>query len=268
MRDHPLFCDEESNDEKRSRDIGYINIYRFTGSKRATLPNQWDPEQLQTIEDLYREVGPGHFELVGRDEKSKRIVDRVMITLEPPRGFTEAPQPQVPQPQPQVQQPQPSAFGMPPSMEAAGMRIPSNMDPMLGMVFTLVNAQNATNLAQLQAQREDAKNSQNSLTQLMVGFANAQSNMVVGLANAFGARPAGQSVDNTADAFVKGVEVMAALKQGINEGNGAAPGEPSKPTEWGEVAKNIATSINAIRDIAQVASVTTPGAPVVPPGAP
>jgi hypothetical protein len=265
MKEHPLFCDEDSNDERRSRDIGYINIYRFQGSKRAALPNQWDPEQLQTIEDVYREVGAGQFELVGREGRTKQVVDRVMLHIESPRGETPPPAAQAAQ-QPAQQQPQQQPG--PPQMNIGGMQIPSNMDPHVAMFVSVLHSNATQSAAQVQAAREDNKNFQSTLTQLMLGFTNSQTQMVTGLvsglAGAFGHAPQqANQTDRITDAFLKGVELVGEIKSGMKEGSEA----PKQATDLGAVVQNVAQSISAIRDIAAAAN-AAPMAPIVPPGGP
>lgn len=89
MKAHPLFCGADADDERRSRDIGFIQVHRIREGKRLALPFHLDAEQLQTLEDLRRVTGVGTFELIGRESregKPHRILDRVLITLDDEAG--------------------------------------------------------------------------------------------------------------------------------------------------------------------------------------
>lgn len=272
MINHPLFNDDTSDAEKQTRDIGYINIYEFQGSKRVALVNQWDPETLTTIEDLYDAVGAGHFELVGRDARTKKIVDRVTYTLKHPKGFEPAPTNAAPaRQQPQTRpdpEPQPPAAAPQPTMVGNGIVIPQNMDPNAAMILTLVMSQGQLAQQQTAAQREDSRFHAQQMSEMMLGFTRANTEMVVGLVQGLAGRSGASGEDRTADAFIKGVETMVNLSAGLREGQGEGnPGDPpQQPTQWSEVVKNIAEGIKNLRDVVQVANAAAPGGPVVPPG--
>lgn len=268
MKNHPLFNDDPENIERATRDIGFINIYEFQGSKRVALTNQWEPEELQTLEDLYAAVGAGNFELIGRDRIKKTIVDRAMIALKAPKNAQNQDHSDEP-PQNRYRPEPPAAPAVPtvPSMQGGGITIPPGTDPTMAMFMMLVTTQQQQNAAQLAAQREDSRINMQSMTQLLVGFTSAQAQMVTGLAGALngGARAPGDG--SSADAFMKGVETMGNLVQGLREGSEEA--EP-KALNIGEVAKNIADSLGAVRDIAKATSGVTSGTAgaVIPPGGP
>jgi hypothetical protein len=71
-----------------------------------------------------------------------------------------------------------------------------------------------------------------------------------------------------ATAFMQGVETMGNLVQGLKEGAGEVK-EPQGPG-LGEVVKNIADSLGAVRDIARATSgvtgVAMPAEPAIPVG--
>jgi hypothetical protein len=265
MIDHPLFVDDESSDEKRSRDIGYINIYQFENGRRVALTDQWDPDQLQTVADIYNAVGAGHFELVGRHAKSHKIVDRAIHIVKAPRGAETGPTTsRVEQQSQQSQQSQPQPMA-PPTMQIGGMQIPPGTDPQTAMILAMMHTTSAQNALQLQAMREDARFHGEQLTQLMLGFTQANGQMVTGLAQAFSGRANGQGTDGgAAEGFIKGVETMANLAAGMREGGGDEP----KPTAWGDVTKNIAESLRAMSELAKVTATGGAPPPVVPPGEP
>ena len=270
MKDHPLFNDDPNDIERRERDIGFINIVEFDGSKKTTLPNQWEPEELQTAEDVYNAVGgPGRFELVGRDVKTKRVVDRCLIILKAKNG-TNAAQPPAPAAQPEER---PRSSASQPVIQAGGMVIPAGMDPSLAMVLSLVASQNQQSQAMLAAQREDNKNYMAQQVQLMLGMTNANTQLVTGLVSgltqAFSGRPGqqGGGSDNAAEAFIKGVETMVQLHAGMKEGE--QDGKPAEPNNWTQISQNIVESIRGIRDVAQFTNAAAGAvAPQVPPAGP
>ena len=264
MINHPLFNEDDGNEERAARDIGYINIRQFEGSKAITLPNQWDPEELQTAEDLVNAVGFGRFELIGRHARTKRVVDRVMIELRAPKGTAAAP-PEPAQQQRNWQPPEQQQYQVqqPPSMVAGGIQIPPGMDPQMAMMITMMTTSQQSTNAMLMAQREDSRFNAQQMTTLMLGFTDAQARMITGLVSGLSGRAPGGGTDTTADAFLKGVELMGQIRAGMAEGGGEG-GEGKAPV-WSDIAQNIAESLKAVRDIANLTS-TTPAAPIVPPG--
>jgi len=261
MKNHPLFCDDPDNDERMGRDICFIQVFRFAGTKRTAVPRIFEAEELMSIEALYEATGKtgGAFELMGRDKDNRRIVDRCRIEIEgmgppepppPPPPAAVVASPELPPPQPGVSM-----------LQGMGLQIPQNADPMTSLMFmVLAQGQQAQ-----QAAREDARASQANLSQIFTSFNAAQSNMVVGLAQAFGSRGAGAppGESGTENGFIKGIETMAALVSGQREQEQAAAED--KPLNIGEVAKNIAQSLGAVRDIAQA---TSGSGPIIPPGTP
>lgn len=260
MKNHPLFCDDPDNEERCGRDICFIQVFRFSGAKRTAIPKHFDAEDLMSIEDLHAATNKtgGAFELIGRDKNNRLIVDRCRIEIEteepqhqaapPPAAVVAAPEP--PPPQPGVSM-----------LQGMGIQIPQSADPQTSLMFMILAQQQQSQ----QAAREDARASQNNLAQIFASFNAAQSQMVVGLAQAFGNRggpPAGGE-SGTETGFIKGIETMAALVSGQREQEAAAAED--KPLNLGEVAKNIAQSLGAVRDIAQATSGT---GPVIPPGGP
>ncbi len=258
MKNHPLFCDDPDNEEKCERDICFIQIFRFTGTKRTAIPKIYNAEDLLSIEALYEETGAGTFEIWGRDKNNRLIVDRCRIEIEgvaqpqqaatPPAAVVATPEP--PPPQPGVSM-----------LQGMGIQIPQSADPQTSLMFMILAQQQQSQ----QAAREDARASQNNLAQIFASFNAAQSQMVVGLAQAFGNRggPPVGGESGTENAFIKGVETMSALVGGMREQEAAAAED--KPLNLGEVAKNIAQSLGAVRDIAQA---TSGSGPVIPPGGP
>lgn len=257
MKDHPLFNDDENDIERRARDIGFINIHEFKGGKRVTLPQQYEPEELTTAECVFNAVGYGRFELVGRDSQTKRVVDRVLINLDPPKGEAAPPKRADPPASPPPAAAAPAPF---PAMQVGGMVVPANMDPSLAMFLAMATNQTQMLAQMLVAQREDSKIAMASNVQLMLGMSENTTRLITGLAGALGGRPNG-GPEGAAEAFIKGVETMGSLMQGVKEGNAETEG---KPTDWGEIAKSVVESVKTIRDISQMSATGAP--PVVPPG--
>lgn len=273
MRDHPLFNDDPNDTDRRTRSIDFINIHQWINGKKQAVPNQWEAEELLTIADVFAAVGEGQFELVGRENEKKRVVDRVALTIKAPRGSAAATgngaQP--------AQQPQPAAAAAPavtaiPMMQVGNIQIPPGMDSNMVMMLVMLNAQQQqsvmqqnTMTAQMAAQREDSRNFMQVQNQLMLGLTQSTASMVTGLLQGIGSlipRGSNGGAEGTADAFIKGIETMTELHAGIKEGT-----EAGKPTDWKEVTGNIVTGIKALKDVAAITN-SAPAGPVVPPGVP
>lgn len=258
MKAHPLFCDDENDIDRLAQDIEFINIIRLQGGKRIGLPNQWEPEQLQSLQDVYDAVGgPGDYELIGRDKKM-RIVLRERINLEAPKGYERPAQPATPingnavPPMP----PLPVQPGVP-MMNLGSIQIPAGVDPHIAMM--MFNAQ----LAQIDKDqaRGDARAHEVQMVQMFTAFSNNQTALVTGLVGALANRgsPTGE---NAADTFIKGVDVAVQLVAGMKEGTNIAP--PEQTPTWAETTKNIVESLKVVKDIASLGN-SAPGAPIIPP---
>lgn len=259
MKNHPLFCDDPDNEERCGRDICFIQVFRFNGTKRTAIPKIFEAEELTSIEALYEQTGAGAFELIARDKNNRLIVDRCRIEIE---GVAQPQQAAPPPPAAVVAAPEPPPHQPGVSMlQGMGIQIPQSADPQTSLMFMILAQQQQSQ----QAAREDARASQNNLAQIFASFNAAQSQMVVGLAQAFGNRggPTAGGESGTETGFIKGIETMAALVSGQREQEAAAAED--KPLNLGEVAKNIAQSLGAVRDIAQA---TSGSGPVIPPGGP
>lgn len=269
MKDHPLFNNDPNDTERRSRNIDFINFNQWINNKKQALPYQYEAEDLLTVSDVFGVVGEGQFELVGRENEKKRVVDRVALTIKSQPG-TQAPavpQPQAAQGQAQQQPASPPA----PVMNLGNISIPPNMDPNMAIMLVMLSTQQQQHQAsqaamqmQMAAQREDARLFMKSQGEMMVGLNQNTVQLVTGLIGglaAFIPRNAG-GAEGTTDAFIKGIETMTELHAGIKEGAGAGP-----PTDWNTVTTNIVTAVKGIRDVAAITN-GPPAPPMVPPGSP
>lgn len=262
MKDHPLFNDDPDNHDRRSRDIGYINIVKYNGTRKQALPNQFEPEAIMTIDDVYQQVGAGRFELIGRDSIKKYIVDRVMLEITDADGnmpnvvtaAQNAQQPAAPQqPQQQYQQPAaPQAFPPIPTAQGSGISIPAGTDPNTALLLVFMQIQSENQ----KMAREDAR----AQAQLQMQLATNNMQTMATLVTAMSGRAAPTGADSSAESLLKGVELMSNLYAGMNEG-GVGGGKP--PVNWGEVSMNIAQSIKGIADLAKATSGGS--GPVIPP---
>jgi hypothetical protein len=268
MIDHPLFNSDNPDDkERRKVNIAYINIRSCEpGKKKVTLTNQWEPEELQTPSDVLEAVGnvEGTYELVGRGTKNQ-VIDTQMITLRAVKSPAQtaaaaaaaamaAAAIQQPPAQPQV--PQPPAL---PLMQAGGIVIPSNMDPTMAMIISMMAFNSQQQAAASQLMMQVMQHNGTQLTTLIGTLATAFAPVLAGHGNG----GAGAAPGATESGFLKGIEIMAALKEGVD---GATK---QGTTDWGAVTNNV---MNAFQSLAQVAKATAgapaPAAPVVPPGGP
>jgi len=268
MINHPLFnFDNDDDEEKRRKNIAYINVlYCEPGKKKVALTNQWEPEEIQTPAQLLEAVGrvEGTYELIGRNTRHG-IVDRQFITLRAPEGSNRGPVPPTPGPMPPPAAPAAAAH---PTMQAGGIVIPTNMDPTMAMVVSLIAAQGQQANAQADRQERASQFNMQMMTQMMTGFQTAQTGLMGTLATAFapilasrGGAP-GSSAD-TESGFLKGIEVMAALKEGVESANGGG-----EKTDWSTVTTNIVKSVQALAEVAKTTAPATPVQPIVPPGGP
>jgi hypothetical protein len=271
MINHPLFNVDDDDPERAKKNIHYINIREFKpGNKTETLTNQWEPEQLLTPSDVFMAVGhEGSFELVGRGPKHQ-VVDRQYITVKAPAGWQQQPgampqQSQVPQGQPTV--------GSTPLMQAGGLLIPSNMDPSVAMIVSMMTMQQAQTQQQMIAQQQSAERQQQlsaqasqNMIQMMLGMQQNTTQLIgsalTSLAPLLVSSRAPGDSNNAENGFLKGIEIMAAVKEGI-DGAGKGP-----TTDWGAVSGNIMAGIKALAEVAKQTAGAQAAPPVVPPGIP
>lgn len=264
MKNHPLFGVDDAEDAPiREKDIRYINIMVVEpGKKKVTLTNQWEPEELLTPMQVLEAVGgvEGTYELIGRGH-NHQILGRQYITLKAPKGYVPPFAPPAP-PAPAEAQPTATVAGGVMQMPG-GIIIPSNMDPNMAMIISMIAAQGTQAQAAAERQERAAQftmqmqsQSQDRTMQMIVGLATA-------IVPAITSRPGAVGVDtgHSEAGFLKGIEVMAALKEGVDGANKGGA------TDWGTVATQVA---QAVQGLASVAKATAPAAaaPVVPPGGP
>jgi len=270
MIDHPLFNFENPDDaEKRKRNIAYINImYCEPGKKKITLTNQWEPEELLTPAQVLEAVGgvEGTYELIGRGPKHS-VVDRQYLTLGVPKGAARPAQAAAPPAA--ANAPSPSGVFSTP-MQAGGLLIPSNMDPTTAMIISMMALQNQQNAQNAAAQQQQAQFQMQQIVTMM-GASQASTTSLIGtLATAFAPVLASHAGAPTAApgsseaGFLKGIEIMAALKEGVDQAkNGAGQ------ADWGTITSNVLKSFQSLAEVAKTtASAAPPPAPVVPPGGP
>lgn len=277
MINHPLFnletddLDPKRAQEKRGRDIVYVNIRQLNGGKWSSLTNQWAPEELLTVGALYEAVGnvDGQYELIGRGHKNE-VIDRQMHVLKGPRGSAAQAAPA----------PAPAAPSGPPAMvpmQAGSLVIPANMDPNMAMVISMMTLQSQQNQQAQQAQLAQAQRSaelqmQQQQFQSQQATAQHQANMqmLTGLATvivpaltthaAGGAGGAG-GAEIAQQAFLKGVETLLDFKKGVDESTSGGK------TDWNVISANIANGFKSLSEVVKTTvGPTTPAPPVVPPG--
>ena len=286
MKNHPLFNDSTDDSstaiERQKKEICYINIQQIMpGNKRITLTNQWEAEQLVTPLDVFQAIGEmeGDYELIGRGNHNQ-IVDRARINVRAPIGW----RPGVGHPlygkqqeqPPPAQAPAPVGAPAGPMMTApGGLLIPANMDPNVAMMISMMalnsqrdaeNARQQQQAFQFQSQQM-MQISQQNLQMMQASQQNTTNligSLVSNLAPLLAARSGGGGSESGAETgFVKGVEVMAALKEGVD--SAVNKGQ----TDWAQVAQHVSTGIRGLAEIAkQTAPAAAPAAPVVPPGGP
>jgi hypothetical protein len=251
MKDHPLFCDDDS--ENAGKDIRFINAVKFIGNKRMSLSDQWEPQDLMTIQQVYDAIGPGDFELVGRDATGKAVA-RARIAMEPKKG--EPPQmPKEPTPAAPVA-PSPAPANV---MQFGATSIPVGSDPTTAFQN---NAQNAA------AQREDSRHQLAMTVQMFGEFSKAQVNLVNGMfaALAGSQRGTGDVGERAVDLVLKGVELATGLREGAEDAKVKPPEEPQeKPMDWTATTQNVVESLKVVRDIASLGGIGSGSSPVIPP---
>lgn len=269
MRNHPLFCSEaEEEDPRRNIEISYVNIVRFANGKKETLANQWQPEQLLTPMDLFEAVGrvEGSYELIGRGTRNQ-VVDRQLVTLRAPPGGYSAP-PQAPMPaqspaQTPASPPSPGVMNL-----GNGLVMPSNIDPNLAMMMSIMAMNQQAQFQAAQSAAAMQQQTMQTIVTMMGGFQASQTGLLGSLATAFApalaARTAPAANNDplaTENGFLKGIQVMAALRQGFDEANKSG-------SNWEGVTGNIAKAVQHLAEVAKTAA--SGGAPdvVIPPGAP
>lgn len=272
MENHPLF--------NTNKDIAFINIRHATGANKwETLTDQWQPEQIQTPLDLFEAVGQveGRYEIVGRG-KNNGCVERVEMNIKAPIGFHPNPQQQQAIPTPQAQQQQGGSPGM--MTAPGGLLIPANIDPSMAMVISMMALGSQQNAANQQQMQQMMQHSSTQLVTMMQANQQAQmqasqntmqlvgqiaSTVVPAILNRGGAGADVAGAQGAAEAgFIKGVEVLAAMREGVDRAQNAGGA-----VDWAAVSGNIVQGLKALSDVAKAASPNAPAAPpVVPPGGP
>jgi hypothetical protein len=215
--------DDDAKMKAKLLTIEMVSVRQFVQGQGTSIPRKYAITELNTVEQLFAELGAGSFEVIGRDQ-ARQIVRRVKHVVAPPPGYV-APRVE-PDPIPfHVQQSAPSGSGDNQVLIAIIQLMGSQMQ---------MTAQMVTGMLQMNGQ--NSREHVQAMGQMFSGFSTAQTSLLEKVMS--------KSGDNDpTNTFLKGVEMAAEIRRGAQEAN----------TEPEETGGSIAETIQAVAQGVQLA---------------
>lgn len=210
-----IFQRPDDDDELDLSNITTVSVCKQQNGQWFSIPMKYDIEQIDSVEKLHALLGPGLFDLIGRDDRTRRIVRRqkVQIPGVPWKnwdGDTD-----------------PTPIGV--NHAPPAQQVSPDTGLMVAMVQLMGQQMNATNqmvLAMMNMQNKNADTHVQSMGQMFTAFGEAQSKLLERVMNH-------SATGDPQNAFLKGVETAAEMQRGIREVS--EPAEPEDAT--GEMTK-------------------------------
>ncbi len=220
-----IFQRPDDDDELDLSNITTVSVCKQVAGSWASIPMKYDIEQIDTTEKLYALLGPGLFDLIGRDDRTRRIVRRQKVQLPGvPWKNWDGPEEERAAPVFHAQQmPQAQANGDTGLMVAVIQLMGQQMQSTSQMV-----------MAMLQMNGQNSDKHVQAMANMFTSFGSAQSSLlekVMGKAD-------GSDPQN---AFLRGVEMAADIQRGANEAHESAAPEQGIGEILDAVSKGVET---------------------------
>lgn len=200
MKDHPLF--PPGDDDESPPDIGKITVCRKEGARNVTIPRQFEPEELVSLEQIHESFGGGTYELFGRTLNGKRIAAKRVYELPgPSRPLTGEPTATQSTPTVHASGGGDTASLLLTLMTAQQHATAAQSASMLAFLGTIMQSQNQMVMAMMSKDSEAARNHIAQMQSLFQGFAGNQAELFKTMAEAKGA-----GAPDAFKAFEKGLE--------------------------------------------------------------
>lgn len=228
------------DEDKPTLDLGIevVNVRKCIDGRWTSIPRQYDVGSMSTEVQLFNELGPGSYELIGRNQKGQ-IVRRPKITIAPPPGWVPPAPPAAPPP---VGAPVPTMGGSPDNQILVAI---------IGLMGQNMAATSQMVTAMLQMNGQNSREHVAAMGQMFNGFATAQTSLLERvMANAGGKDPQ--------DAFLKGVETAAEIRRGADESRN---GEQSEGAGLVETVQAVAQGVDLAQKMGILPGATPPAVP-------
>jgi hypothetical protein len=209
-----LFQSDDDDAKMRAKllTIEMVSVRQFVQGQGTSIPRKYAITEMNTIEQLFGELGAGSFEVIGRDQ-ARQIVRRVKHVVAPPPGYV-AP-PVVPEPVPfHVQQP--AATG-----GSGDNQVLIAIIQLMGSQMQMT-AQMVTGMLQMNGQ--NSREHVQAMGSMFNGFATAQTGLLKEVMARAGS-------DDPQGAFLKGIETATEIRRGIDDQNKGDADDSSSITE-------------------------------------
>jgi hypothetical protein len=197
-----IFQRPDDDDELDLSNITTVSVCKQVAGSWTSIPMKYDIEQIDTTEKLYALLGPGLFDLIGRDDRTRRIVRRQKVQLPgiPWKNWDGPDDDKPPAQAPFVQHAPAPAGGSDTGVLVAVIQL---MGQQMQMTSQMV-------MAMLQTNASNSDKHVASMAQMFTSFGTSQSALLERV------MAHGQAGDPQ-NAFLKGVETAAEIQRGARE---------------------------------------------------
>jgi hypothetical protein len=230
-----IFQLPDDDDETDLGNITAVSVRKQANGTWFSVPMKYDIDSLDTTEKLFAMLGPGLFELVGRDDRTRQIVRRVKVNLP---GV-----PWVSWDKPSAHEPPETRQAPPPMHQAAPGGDSGLMVAVVQLMGQQMQATSQMVMAMLQMNASNSDKHVQSMGQLFTAFGNQQSSLLErAMQQGAGADPQ--------TAFLRGVETAAEIQRGAREGNET----PEPGNELGEMVDAVAKGVDMFAKVKGLAT--------------
>jgi hypothetical protein len=204
--------DDDKAMQTKLRSIEMVSVRQFVQGQANSIPRKYAITEMNTVEQLFAELGAGSFEVIGRDQ-SRQIVRRMKHVVAPPPGYVP---PHAP-PEPPTFQPQPVQV----SGGSGDNQVLIAIIQLMGSQMQMT-AQMVTGMLQMNGQ--NSREHVQAMGQMFSGFSTAQTSLLEKVM-------AGSAGKDPQDAFLKGIEAATEIRRGIDDANKGDGDDSSSITE-------------------------------------
>lgn len=233
-----MFQRDDDDEPEVIEQIAYVNVRKSNRGTWEAIPQQYTVDEMATEEQLYEQLGPGTYELIGRDERNARILRRVRVTLGVKPGDTRHAEPAIAQ-QPVAQAVSGEGLGGSDRMFMAMMQMQQQQTQLIvQMTSQQTQALMTMVTAMMQTTNTNADKQTQQMGAMFAQFGQAQT----ALFQSFLAQAGSGSPQNQ---FLEGVKTAIELQNGIRDEK-TAGGEGESVAE---VMNAVANGAKAFLDV-------------------
>jgi hypothetical protein len=232
-----IFQRPDDDDALDLSNITTVSVCKQVAGSWTSIPMKYDIEQIDTTEKLYALLGPGLFDIIGRDDRTRRIVRRQKVQLPgiPWKNWNE------PDEERAAAAP---VFHAQPMQQQSGGTDATLLVAMIQLMGQQMQSTSQMMMTVMQMQGTNSDKHTQSMAQMFTAFGAAQSSLLEKVM----ARGEGSDPQN---AFLRGVETAAEIQRGARE---ASEPEQTSGEGIGEILDAVSKGVETFAKVKGLAN--------------